>query len=125
VAGIILEQLGNHFDHARRRYTKDPGDLVWMSEIGAEGDWIVVSGDEAISRNPTERMAWINMNCTTFFLSSAWMNVRLEEQAWRLLRWLPRMIEIARSEDRGTGLSLPLRWHGGNLNRIFSPRASG
>jgi hypothetical protein len=96
-----------------------------MGELGAEGDWVVITGDESIRRNPAERRVWREMRLTTFFLQPAWMNTRMEEQAWRLLRWLPRLVEIAGSEAAGTGLSVPLRWHGGALQRIFSPGRSG
>jgi hypothetical protein len=44
------------------------------------------------------------------------------EQAWRLLRWLPRLVDIANIETTGTGLSVPLRWHGEKLQRVYSPR---
>lgn len=121
-AGEVLGFLGHTFDDARRRFPdRDPGDIAWMGELGTEGDWIVITGDEAIRRNPDERFAWRDMHLTTFFLQSAWMNTRVEEQAWRLLRWLPRLVEIAGREAVGTALSVPLRWHGGVLKRVYSP----
>lgn len=121
-AGEILAFLGHSFDHSRRRYPdRDPGDIAWMGELGAEGDWTVITGDEAIRRNPDEKRAWRDTRLTTFFLQSAWMNTRMEEQAWRLLRWLPRLIEVAGSEAVGSGLSVPLRWHGGALQRLWTP----
>jgi hypothetical protein len=56
-----------------------------MGDLAAEGDWVVISGDEAIRRNPAERRAWIEMRLTTFFLQSGWMRTPMEEQAWRFL----------------------------------------
>jgi len=124
-AGEVLIFMGHTFDHSRRRYPdRDPGDIAWMRELGAEGDWVVITGDEAIRRNPDERLAWRNMRLTTFFLQSGWMRARVEEQAWRLLRWLPRLVEVAGNETVGTGLSVPLRWHGGALKRVYSPGRS-
>ncbi len=121
--GEVLVFMGHAFEHARRRYPdRDPGDIAGMGELGAEGDWVVITGDDAIRRNPAERRAWREMRLTTFFLQPAWMHTRMEEQAWRMLRWLPRLIDIAGSEAIGTGLSVPLRWHGGKLQRVYSPR---
>ena len=121
-AGEILIFLGHQFGHSRGRYPDlDPGDIAWMSALGSEGEWVVVTGDDAIRRNPAERQAWREMRLTTFFLQSVWMHTRMEEQAWWLLRWLPRLITIAGSEVIGTGLSVPLRWHGGALQRVYSP----
>lgn len=93
-----------------------------MGELGAEGEWVVITGDETIGRNPAERRAWQQMQLTTFFLQPAWMHTRMEEQAWRLLRWLPRLVDIANTDMMGTGLSVPLRWHGGKLQRIYAPQ---
>lgn len=122
-AGEVLTFLGHTFEHSRRRYpTRDPGDIAWMGELGTEGDWVVITGDEAIRRNPAERRAWREMRLTTFFFQPAWMRTRMEEQAWRLLRWLPRLIDITSTEAIGTGLSVPLRWHGGALQRVYSPQ---
>ena len=122
-AGEVLTFLGHKFEHSRGRYPeRDPGDIAWMGELGREGNWVVITGDDAIRRNPAERRAWREMRLTTFFLQPAWMGARMEEQAWRLLRWLPRLIDIARSETIGTGLSVPLRWHGGALQRVYSPQ---
>jgi PIN like domain len=122
-AGEVLSFLGHTFEHSRRRYPdRDPGDITWMGELAAEGDWVVITGDEAIRRNPAERRAWRETRLTTFFLQPAWMHTRMDEQAWRLLRWLPRLVDIAGSETIGTALSVSLRWHGGKLQRVYSPR---
>jgi hypothetical protein len=120
--GEVLLFLGNSFDYARQRYPEyDPGDVAWMGDLREERDWVVITGDDAIRRNPAERHAWREMHLTTFFLQSAWMHTRVEDQAWRLMRWLPRLLDVASQEIIGTGLSLPLRWHGGALQRVYSP----
>jgi len=120
-AGEILTFLGHTFEHARRKYERDPGDIVWMGDLARDGDWIVVTADDSIRRNPAERQAWINMGQTPFFMQPTWMKVPCEEQAWRLLRWLPRLLSHASTERCGTGLSLPLRWQEGRLRRLYSP----
>jgi hypothetical protein len=125
LARIALEVLaheGHGCDWSRHRYPdRDPGDAAWMRDLAGEGGWTLISGDERISRNPAERAIWRASGMTTFFLQPTWMGAQLPEQAWRLLRWLPRLIEIAATERPGTGLSVPLKWHGGSLNRVWSP----
>ena len=93
-----------------------------MADLGREGDWIVISGDERIMRNPGERAVWIASRLTSFFLQDAWMRTTADEQAWRLLRWLPAIIDEAKTSKQGTGLSLPLKWHSGRLKRLYSPQ---
>lgn len=121
-AGEILGLLGHQFEYSRKRYPdRDPGDRVWLGELGAEGNWIVITGDERIRKNPGERHVWRQAGLTTFFLQDAWQNTPGEEQAWRMLRWLPRMIDAAGNHDPGTGLSLPLKWHAGRLQILYTP----
>lgn len=85
-----------------------------MSDLAAEADWLVITGDDRIRHNPAWRRAWIQMGHTTFFLLAAWM--KAPGEAWRLLRWLPQILAHGLNERRGTGLLLPLRWHGGNFD---------
>ena len=44
-----------------------------MSDLAAEADWLVITGDDRIRHNPAWRRAWIQMGHTTFFLLAAWM----------------------------------------------------
>ena len=122
--GEILQHMGHDFDYSRRRYPdRDPGDIIWLQELGAEGDWFILTGDERIRRNPGEKAVWQTTGLTTFFLQGAWQHAVPAEQAWRLLRWLPSIIDAAATEQAGTGLSLPLRWHAGRLKRLYTPPA--
>ena len=119
--GEILNFLGHDFDHSRHRYpNRDPGDIAWMQKLGAEGNWTIITGDERIRRNPGERAVWQATGLTTFFLQGTWMAAPAEEQAWRLIRGLLRLIETVESERPGTGLSLPMKWHAGRLLRLYS-----
>lgn len=122
IALEVLDDAGLGCDWSRRRYPeRDPGDIAWMNELADEGGWVVVTGDERITRNPAERAAWRTSGLTTFFLQPGWMSVPFHEQAWRMPRWLPRLIEVAGSERPGTGLAVTLRWHAGRLPRIWTP----
>ena len=118
----VIEHLGHGCDWSRNRYPeRDPGDVIWLRELAAEGGWTVVTGDERIARNPGELAVWRSSGLTTFFLQSSWMAQPMEAQAWRLLRWVPRMVGAAAEERPGTGLSIPPKWHGGKLQRVFTP----
>jgi hypothetical protein len=123
-AGEILLHLDHAYDHSRQRYhDRDPGDIVWMQELANDGGLIVISGDQKITRNPGEKAIWRSSGLTAFFLHGAWQHVTPDEQAWRLIKWLRRIIAAAEVERAGTGLSLPLKFHNGRLQRIYSPPA--
>jgi hypothetical protein len=122
IASEVLAHLGHGCDWSRNRYPeRDPGDVQWMADLAAEGGWVVVTGDERITRNPAERAVWRDSGLTTFFLLPGWMQAPLEDQAWRLIRWLSRLVEVAAAERAGTGLAVPLKWHGGRLTRVWAP----
>lgn len=115
IAAEVLDHLGHGCDWSRNRYPgRDPGDVQWMMDLAAEGGWVAVTGDERITRNPAERAVWRASGLTTFFLLPAWMRAPFEEQAWRLIRWLPRFVELATAERMDTGLAVQWRWHGGS-----------
>ena len=120
-AGQILTAIGHGSDHSRKRYPADPGDKAWMQALGVEGNWIVITGDQRIFKNPAEKKVWREAKMTTYFLQGSWQNVPIEEQAWRLMRWLPDFVKHAGNHDAGTGLSVPLRWHGGRLQQLYRP----
>jgi hypothetical protein len=70
------------------RFPTSIGDPDWLRALGAEGDWIVVSGDQKISRSPAERAAWREARLTTFFLGdnypagSTWVQAARLFEAW-------------------------------------------
>jgi hypothetical protein len=78
--------------------------------LGQEGDWIVISGDIRIWKNPHEKEAWRASGLTVFFLTSSWSKQRLWEKAWRLIRWWPRIIELATIVEAGAAYEVPLKY---------------
>ena len=38
----------------RAKFPQNEKDLSWISQLSAEGDWIIVSGDSKIRNKPTE-----------------------------------------------------------------------
>jgi len=83
--------------HLRDRFPADTKDTQWIAELGTEGGWVIVSADQRIFRNKHEREAWRSSGMTAFFLAKGWGNQQFWEQAWRLVRWWPRITEIAES----------------------------
>lgn len=78
--------------HLRDKFAADTPDEVWLTALGKEGGWIVLSGDCRISRNAHERAAWHTSRLTAFFLAKGWQNLPLMEQHSKLSHSLPRVI---------------------------------
>jgi len=82
---------------------------AWIGALGAEGGWIIISGDPRISRGKAERAAWVESGLTAFFCGDAWQNRRLMTQASELLRMWDDMVERAKKAPQGSGYLLEFR----------------
>lgn len=71
--------------HVRERYAPGVTDLQWISELSAEGKWIIISGDRRITRNKAEYNAFRASNLVGFFLSKGLYKSPLIKQMERLL----------------------------------------
>lgn len=71
--------------HVRERYGPGVKDIQWITELSAEGRWIVISGDRRITRNKTEYNAFRNSHLVGFFLSKGLYKSPLIKQMERIL----------------------------------------
>ena len=94
-------------------------DVEWIHAIRSEGDWIIVSGDTRISRNPVERAAWRESGLTAFFLDESWSRRQFWIQAAELVRWWPAIMQAVKTCTPGSGFRLPFK--GNNPILIYEP----
>ena len=92
---ILSSTEGHDVLHLRDKFDQAVPDIVWLEGLAAEGGWIIISGDFRISRNPLERRAWKEAQLLTFFLAKAWRHQKFWDQAWRLVRWWPFIVQQA------------------------------
>jgi hypothetical protein len=95
--------------HLKEKFLANTPDVDWMRKLAEESDWIVVSGDTNISRNPHEVNAWKAAGHTIFFLSPGWTHLERFEQASKLLALFPRITELALKAKRGSAYMVPVR----------------
>lgn len=108
--------------HLRERFAEDADDVEWIPELGREGDWIIVSGDPAISRSKAERAAWHESGLTAFFFAEGFVNKRFWKQAEIMVRWWPLIVLKARDATPGSGHLMPLA--GSEFRQIYEPTGS-
>jgi PIN like domain len=78
--------VGKHdIVHIRDRFGPGVKDVVWIGQLGAEGRWIVISGDRRITKNKTEYNAFRNSNLVGFFLSKGLYKAPIVKQMERIL----------------------------------------
>jgi len=87
--------------HLKDRFAANTPDETWMAELAREEDWIIVSGDTRISRNPHEVEAWRAAGHTTFFLKRGWTNYSFWIQAYKFVKCFPDIIANAERAKRG------------------------
>ena len=79
--------------HLREKFDPATPDPVWIEALGNERDWLIVSGDAKITRNPVNRAAWLESRLTAFFFSEPWTTDSFWKQCPSLV---PRWPEIVR-----------------------------
>jgi len=60
---------GKHIEilHLTDRFLPNTSDEVWLTELGNEGDWVIISADPRITHGKAEKAAWKSCGLTVFF----------------------------------------------------------
>ena len=98
--------------HLRDLFEPQTEDIAWLEALGREGEWIVISGDIRISRNPTERAAWRESGLTAFFFASQYPEKNIWTQVTHFLHWWPEITREAREHreaPEGSGYVIPMQ----------------
>lgn len=113
----FAEVQGYEIAHLRERFDPATKDIDWIRTLGTEGDWIIISGDTRITRNPAERAAWLESRLTAFFFSEPWANDSFWTQAAALVHWWPKIVLQARRTPTAHGFQMPKS--GQQLKQIY------
>lgn len=109
--------LGHEFKHLREIFDEDTADVEWITALGKERGWIILSGDSKITRNPAERAAWHESRMTAFFFTSGFDNLNYWKKAAEIMRWWQDIQDQARKTPEGHGFYLP--WKGNAMQQIY------
>lgn len=80
-----------------------------MRALAGEMDWVILSADTAISRNPHEVEAWKQAGHPIFFFKHSLLQQTLWQQASRLCHVFPRIIELAKRARPGDSFQIPVK----------------
>ena len=117
LAAALNELSNDEVAHLRRKFQPNTPDVEWITALGEEGDWTIVSGDLRISKNKVEVDAWLESGCTAFFLEKGWANLVFWEKAHRLIKYWPMITTTANTIAGPIGYRVPLS---GKLKAITS-----
>ena len=104
----LSEDHGTTVVHLKDRYEdRAVGDDVWLSELGKEGTWNVLSADQRIWTTPHLRAAWRQSGLTVFFLVDSWGNLAYWDKTVALVRAWPNILKIASAVAPGAAYEVP------------------
>jgi hypothetical protein len=98
----VLVEPDHSVHHLKNRFAPNTPDETWMRALAGETEWVIISGDVRIGRNPHEVAAWREAGHTTFFLKAGWTNLPFWEQAQKFVKCFPDIITTAERAKRGT-----------------------
>lgn len=114
---LVEDHQGSRVIALRDKFAVNIADVDWITELGNEGGWSVISGDLHIQKNKAERVAWMQTNLIGYFLEPSMAALAPIEQTSRLLLRL-KSIEAQSRMVRGPAMfSIPIR---GGLRQIRS-----
>ena len=87
--------------HLKEKFAADTSDEAWMRSLAKELDWVIISADTRITRNPHEVQAWRAAGHTTFFLKPGWTHLSFWIQAYKFVKCFPDIIAKASKAKRG------------------------
>jgi hypothetical protein len=88
--------------HLKELFAANTLDEVWMRALASEVDWVIISGDLQIRKNPHEIRAWQEAGHTTFFLKKGWIGLTFWDQAWKFAKVFPEVIESSARARQGS-----------------------
>lgn len=98
----VLVQPDHEVVHLKERFAANTPDETWMRTLAGEEDWVIISMDTRILRNPHETKAWQEAGHTTFFLKKGWSHLGFWDQAQKFVKYFPEIIETASRTARGS-----------------------
>lgn len=105
----LAEADGDDVFHIKDKFRQNVPDVEWVEALGTEGNWIVVSGDTGILKNPHERAVWQKAKLVGFFLAPAWLKLRMWDQAWHLVRKWPSVRDQAKLAAAGSTFEVRIK----------------
>ena len=98
----LLVQPDHEVVHLKDRFPGNALDEEWITALAKEKQWVIVSGDLRIRKNPHVMQAWKSAGHTVFFLKPGWVNLPLWTQTWKFVKCFPEIVAIAEKAKIGS-----------------------
>lgn len=91
--------------HLRDRFEQSIADADYLNALKG-GDWILITYDLGIRKNPINKKAWEEAQLPTFFFQGSFANQDRWVQAWKVIKCWPQMVKKARRMSPGEALRI-------------------
>lgn len=112
----LFQNEKHHIIHLTDKFPANTKDEVWLSQIIEEGNWALISIDR-FQKSNIEKMALNNPRLISFILKSSWADIPFNEQAHKLIRWVPQIIKQTELNSSGV-FSIPVNYGSGKFEQI-------
>ena len=79
--------------HLKDMFPGGTEDENWMRGLVGEANWVIVTADINIGKNPHEIRAWQEVGHIIVFLKSGWINFSFWTQAYKFTKCFPAIID--------------------------------
>ena len=94
-----------------------------LGELGNRGFLALVTRDSSMLSASVRRDVWRVSGVSVFMCEGKWGNLRLFDQARRLLWWWPEIIAQAAAGPQGGAWRVPAEMKPNGLQQVFAERA--
>ncbi len=89
------------------RFGRGFTDTGWMTALGEEDGWAVVTADRKLRTRPHEKRALLDAGLIVFVLAPGWNQEPYWPKAAGIIRWMPSMIAAVTAFKPPALLSIP------------------
>lgn len=105
--------------HMRELGYSGTSDEVWLAALPKADVHAVVTKDSRILNATVRRDVWRDAGLSLFVLDGKWGNLRLFEQARRLIWWWPAIVARAEAGPRGAAWRVSADLSASGMRRLF------
>lgn len=108
IAKALNELSGQHeVTSIREKFGNGVADLDWIEMLSKEGGWAIISKDRFTKQNGLEKEALKKSGLIVFSLQRQWRKATFWDQAQRLVKWYPLLIQQAETIQGGAAFEVP------------------
>ena len=100
---------GVHVVHLREKFLANTPDIEWITELGKEGGWFIITEDRQIRNKPHEKIAWQESNLPVVFLNRGWASLNFWDIAWKIIKCWPEVKKCVSYNINAKTFELPVK----------------